>query len=139
MTRLRPTSATSQRVADRTVRAVLVGLGAAATVTGTLVVLRGPAGIPGGASTVASNDSVLRFYAVWWVAQGPVAWRLARDPGLDVDELRAVCATTFVGGLARLAAARQSGRPHPLFRALTVLELVLPPVLLGLRRVVGPR
>lgn len=99
-----------------------------------MVALRGTAAIPGGAPTVASNDSVLRFYAVWWAAQGPVAWRLARDARLDRGQLRAVCATTFLGGLARLAAARTSGRPHPLFQALTVSELLLPPVLLLLRR-----
>ena len=81
--------------AARAIRAVLVPLGAVATTTGTLVALRGPAAVPGGAPTVASNDSVLRFYAVWWAAQGPAAWRLARDPGLDERQLRAVCATTL--------------------------------------------
>lgn len=108
--------------------------GAVATGTGTAVALRGTASIPGGAPTVPSNDSVLRFYAVWWAAQGPVMWRLARDPDLDVCALRYVCATTFGGGLARLASARTHGRPHPLFQALTIIELVLPPVLLTLRR-----
>lgn len=119
-------------------RTVLVALGAVATGTGVSVALRGPVAIPGGAPTTGSNDSVLRFYAVWWAAQGPAAWRLARDPELDPAQLRAVCATTFVGGLARLAAARTSGRPHPLFRALTVMELALPPVLLVLRRAAVP-
>jgi hypothetical protein len=82
---------------------------------------------------VASNDSVLRFYAVWWAAQGPAAWRLARDPVVDRARLRTLCATTFLGGLARVAAARASGRPHPLFQVLTVVELVGPPALLALR------
>jgi hypothetical protein len=63
-----------------------------------------------------------------------VAWRLAHDPGLDEGQLRAVCVTTFLGGVARLAAVRTSGRPHPLFQALTVTELLVPPVLLHLRR-----
>lgn len=120
--------------AARAIRAVLVPLGAVATGTGALVALRGTAAIPGGAPTTASTDSVLRFYAVWWAAQGPAAWRLARDPALDRRQLQAVCATTFLGGLARLAAARASGRPHPLFQGLTAAELLLPPVLLALRR-----
>ena len=115
-------------------RGVLVGLGAVATSTGTMVALRGPAAIPGGAPTAASNDSVLRFHAVWWAAQGLASWQLARDPQLDERRLRLLCATTVVGGLARLAAARASGRPHPLFRALTVAELTVPPVLVVLRR-----
>ena len=124
-------------VAAPALRAVLLALGAVATGTGATVAMRGPGAIPGGAPTTASNDSVLRFYAVWWAAQGPAAWRLARDPQLDPAGLREVCATTFLGGLARLAAARASGRPHPLFQALTVMELALPPVLLALRRAAG--
>jgi hypothetical protein len=116
------------------IRAVLVGLGAVATGTGTAVALRGTAAIPGAAPTTASTDSVLRFYAVWWAAQGPAAWSLARSSSLDETRLQAMCATTFLGGLARLKAASSTGRPHPLFQALTVMELVLPPVLVGLRR-----
>jgi hypothetical protein len=109
-------------------------VGAVATATGTSVALRGTAAIPGGAPTVASNDSVLRFYAVWWAAQGPAALSLARDPALDERRVRALCATTFLGGLARVAAMRTSGRPHPLFQALTVFELVAPPLLFAARR-----
>ncbi len=122
------------RVAARLIRATLISLGGVATSTGLMVALRGAAAVPGGAPTVASNESVLRFYAVWWAAQGPLSWRLARDPDLDQDRLRAVCAATFLGGLARLGAARSSGRPHPLFQVLTVCELLLPPALIALRR-----
>jgi hypothetical protein len=118
---------------DRLVRGVLLALGTVATGTGTAVALRGTAAVPGGGPTTASTDSVLRFYAVWWAAQGPAAWHLARDPQLDERRVRALCATTFLGGLARLAAARASGRPHPLFQVLTVLELTVPPVLVALR------
>ena len=121
------------------IRGALVALGAVATGTGSLVVLRGAPAIPGSAGALQpSTDSVLRFYAVWWAAQGPRAWRLARDPGLDERELRAVCTTTMLGGLARLAAARASGRPHPLFQVLTIVELSLPPVLVAFRRQRGP-
>ncbi len=120
--------------ADAVIRGVLLGLAVVATSTGVGVALRGPAFIPGGSPTVPSNDSVLRFYAVGWAAQGPALWLLARDPELDRARLEAICATTFLGGLARLQASRSSGRPHPLFRALTFAELVLPPVLVGLRR-----
>jgi hypothetical protein len=117
---------------DRLLRTALAATGLLAFVTGTLVAVRGPAGIPGGAPTAASNDSVMRFYAVWWASQGPALWRLSRDPALPQDQLRALCATTFLGGLARVAAAKHSGRPHPLFQALTVAELALPPVLAAL-------
>ena len=117
-------------------RAALLAVGAVAAGTGSTVAVRGTAAIPGGAPTTGSNDSVLRFYAVWWAAQGVTAVNLARDPDLDLDDpaLRSLCATTFVGGLARIAAARTSGRPHPLFQVLTVMEVLGPLVLVGLRR-----
>lgn len=132
-----PVTDLSQRdpaFAARALRAALVSSGAVATATGAAVALRGTAAIPGGAPTAASNDSVLRFYAVWWAAQGPAMWRLAHDPDLDERALRYVCATTFLGGLARLVSVRTSGRPHLLFQALTAMELLLPPVLLALHQ-----
>ncbi len=119
--------------ASALLRGTLRAVGAVAAGTGVTVGLTGTRSIPAGAPTVASNDSVLRFYAVWWAAQGPAAWRLARDPVVDRARLRTLCATTFLGGLARVAAARASGRPHPLFQVLTVVELVGPPALLALR------
>jgi hypothetical protein len=126
--------AVTPALAARVIRVALVSMGAVATGTGVSVAVRGTAAIPGGARTVASNDSVLRFYAAWWAAQGPAMWRLASDPGLDEQSLRRVCTTTFVGGLARLASMRVNGRPHVLFQALTIMELLLPPALLILRR-----
>lgn len=120
--------------AARVIRAALLVAGVVGTGSGAAVALGGTASIPGGAPTVTSNDSVLRFYAVWWAAQGPVMWRLAGDPGLDERALRSVCVTTFVGGLTRLESARTNGRPHPLFQVLAIVELLLPPALLVLRR-----
>lgn len=113
----------------RALQAILVATGCIATATGISVAVGGTRVIPGGAPTAASNDSVTRFYAVWWAAQGPVLWRLARDIDTDHDGFRTVCSVTFLGGLARLAAARESGWPHPLFRVLTGFELLAPPVL----------
>lgn len=121
-------------LAAHVIRVALVAMGSVATCTGVAVAVRGTASIPGGARTVASNDSVLRFYAVWWAAQGPAMWRLANDPRLDESDLRRACATMFIGGVARLASMRANGRPHPLFQTLTVTELFLPPALLVLRR-----
>jgi len=118
----------------RGLQTALVLMGAVAAGTGTTVAVRGPAAIPGGAPTVASNDSVLRFYAVWWAAQGPGFWRVARRVPDSRGSLVALSTCTFLGGVARLAAARTSGWPHPLFRALTVVELVMPPLLIAWER-----
>jgi len=127
---LRPPGPTSRAV----VRGVLAAMGAVALTTGTSVALRGSSAIPGGAPGAASNESVLRFYAVWWAAQGPALWKLAVDPALPPRQLERVCALTFLGGLARVAAVRQSGRPHPLFQTLAAFELLMPPILVYLRR-----
>ncbi|RBY74418.1 hypothetical protein DQ239_19810 [Blastococcus sp. TF02-09] len=116
------------------IRGLLLAVGAVSLGTGASVAVRGSSAIPGGGPTTASTDSVLRFYAVWWAAQGPAAWSLARDPMLDEGRVRVLAGTTFAGGLARIAAMRASGRPHPLFQALTVVELLAPPLLLAARR-----
>jgi hypothetical protein len=121
-------------VTDALLRSVLLGMGAVAITTGASVAARGAGAIPGGATGAASNDSVMRFYAVWWAAQGPALWRLSSSPGLPREKIDALCLTIFLGGLARLASLRQVGAPHFLFKALTVSELVLPPVLVVLRR-----
>lgn len=124
----------SRPLIDAALRGVLLGMGVVATATGVSVAVRGADAIPGGTPGAASNDSVMRFYAVWWAAQGPSLWRLSRQPTLPREELGIVCLTTFLGGLARLTSLRQTGVPHPLFQILTVAELVLPPTLIILRR-----
>jgi hypothetical protein len=131
-----PSSAAScaRPPAEVLLRGVLLGMSVVAATTGVSVAARGAGAIPGGAPGAPSNDSVMRFYAVWWAAQGPSLWRLSRRSTVSRNELDAVCLTTFLGGLARLASYRQAGAPHPLFRALTVGELVLPPALMLLRR-----
>lgn len=114
----------------RLLQGVLVATGAVAAGTGLSVVARGAAVVPGGAPVAPSVDSVLRFYAVWWAALGPVLWHLAPRVDQDRGVLAAVCGATFLGGTARALAATQSGPPHPLFRTLTIAELTAPPALL---------
>ena len=94
------------------VRAVLAAASVVATVTGTLVAVRGAAAIPSGAPAAASNDSVMRFYAVWWASQGSSLWRLSRDPDLPQAQLQAVCTTT--PSSAAWPGSRPRGRPDGL-------------------------
>lgn len=129
-----PPTSSSQPLADAALRGVLLGMSVVAAATGVSVAVRGAGAIPGGATGAASNDSVMRFSAVWWAARAPSLWRLSRSPDLPRDHVDAVCLITFLGGLARLASRRQAGAPHALFRALTVSELLLPPALIILRR-----
>lgn len=112
---------------DHLYRLVLLAVGVVAMGTGTAVVLRGTAAVPGGGRVDASTDSTLRFYALWWAALGPVMVHLATRPPRERERLTAVAVLTALGGLAGIAAATQDGLPHPLFRALTVAELTAPP------------
>lgn len=117
---------------DTVSTAVFRASGAVAVVTGTLVVALGSRSIPGGGRVAASADSVLRFYAVWWAAAGVLLWRAPTRPVSASGPV--LLAVTFLGGLARVISAIQTGWPHPLFRSLMVAELVLPPLLTLLRR-----
>jgi len=115
-------------------QAVLAGTGAIAVGTGAAVVVGGPGAIPGGGKVPGSVDSDLRFYAVWWAASGVALLRATPRVERETAAVQTACATMFLGGVARLLAARTSGRPHPLFQALTVVELVTPPILIGWQR-----
>lgn len=121
---------TRERIRLRLLQGVLVSVGVAATGTGLSVVAQGTAAVPGGGPVTPSVDSVLRFYAVWWAALGPVLWRLAPRVGEKRPDLAAVCGVVFLGGVARTLVAAHSGPPHPLFTGLTVTELTAPPALL---------
>jgi hypothetical protein len=113
---------------------LLVANGAIAAGTGTAVVAGGPGAIPGGGRVPASVDSVLRFYAVYWAASGVALWRLVPRVEQETAAIQRACATMFIGGTARLLAARCSGRPHTLFQALTVVELVTTPAIVAWQR-----
>lgn len=121
-------------IARGMVRALLAGSGGVAIGTAGAVVAGGTRAIPGGGVATASTDSVLRFYATWWGGSGVAMLTAARDPNPSAAVVRTVAAATFAGGLARLAAMRRSGRPHALFQALTVVELLTPPLLLLAQR-----
>ena len=91
---------------------------------------RRAAAVPGGGTVTATTDSVLRFYAVWWAAQGPRAWRIAARPGPERPELQSLCIAVFLGRIARVLAWRSGGPPHLLFQILMVAELTGAPALL---------
>lgn len=57
----------------------------------------------------------------------------------ETTVLRAVSGTVFLGGVARVLAWREEGRPHPLFVGATALELVGMPVLAAWQHRVATR
>jgi hypothetical protein len=115
----------------RGLQVVLVGLGALAASTGVATLARGTAIVRDAPAPDPNVESEHRFMAAWWTALGPVLWSLAPRVEERGTAVRAVAATSFAGGVARLVAARQVGPPHPLYRALTAVELALPPVLVA--------
>ncbi|WP_147917847.1 DUF4345 family protein [Ruania zhangjianzhongii] len=115
-------------------RGLLWSISGVATLTGLLVAIRGNRAIPGATDrTDASTSSVLRFYAVIWAAQAIVVGRAAARKDLDHEEIAGIGWLMAAGGAARALAWRQSGPPHPLFRALTVQELAMPLIVRLLR------
>jgi Domain of unknown function (DUF4345) len=105
--------------------------GLVATGAGLDTVLRGARSVPGRPRAGAEMDSELRYYSGFYVAFGLAALRTAPRADGEPAAVRALAGALFLGGLARAAAWRASGRPHPLQRALLAIELAVPPLLLG--------
>jgi hypothetical protein len=88
-------------------------------------VLFGPRTLPGGENHVtATLDGEYRFTAVFWLATAPLIWSQLPHVEEDTTTLPLLMTTVFAGGIARVLAWRQSGRPHALFIPAIGLELV---------------
>jgi hypothetical protein len=94
--------------------------------------LVGPRTLPGDSSQLgATADSEYRFVNAFWFAAAPVIWSAIPQVDQRTGLLRRLTAVVFVGGLARLVSWRSAGRPHAVFIAAIVLELVGLPVVLA--------
>ena len=120
----------------RALQALVVVLGGVSTATGLATLARGTALIRDPGAVSPDVESEHRFLAAWWTALGPTLWSLVPHIEAERRAVRAIAATTFVGGVARVVAAKQIGRPHGLYQALTAIELLLPPVLVAWQRAV---
>lgn len=131
---------------ERTAVIATVGvLGVVPVATGLLGVIGGPARVPGGATddpnatVTASLDSEYRFVNLFWLAAGILLWFTLRQPEKRADVTRALLGLAALGGLPRLLSLARTGAPHPVFRAATVLELVIVPLVIVWHRRVFPR
>jgi hypothetical protein len=79
----------------------------------------------------ASVDSELRFYAGWYVVAGSLMRRAALDPELDRSVRPTIEAGWILAVAGRLLSVRAAGRPHPIFLALTALEVAMAAVLVS--------
>ncbi|MBM3622354.1 MAG: DUF4345 domain-containing protein [Alphaproteobacteria bacterium] len=121
-----------------TLRALL-GVGGAITVgVSFLHIAFGPSVIPGSIPVNATMDSEDRFYAVMFLAYGAVMLWTLRGLERKLPVVRFLAAVLFVGGLARIISLIAVGLPHPFFVAMTIVELVLPPVIVFITMRVRP-
>jgi hypothetical protein len=106
-------------------RIALRALALVPIVTGLASAVGGSGIVPGGGGVSPSVESELRFFSIWWVGLGLYLWSLAPRLEERGRELRVACGLLFAGGLARLWAIADVGRPDGTFVVLMVVEWVV--------------
>ena len=114
--------------ARRALQAFLVLFGVTDIAIALLHIGLGPAAIPGSVPVNATMDSEDRFYATLFAAYGAAILWCVKDIERKSTVVYFLLATFFVGGLARLVSMASVGAPNRFFIAMTVLELVIPPL-----------
>jgi hypothetical protein len=99
--------------------------------------LVGPKTLPGGEHQLdATAESEYRFVNAFWFATAPAIWSAIPHIEQRTGFIKRLTAVVFAGGLARVVAWRATGRPHAVFLAATLLELVgVPAVMIWQSRV----
>lgn len=128
----------SGRAGRRALQAVFTAVGVIAIATGLLVVAAGPGGIPGDNTASSTVDNELRFFAVFWIAYGAAALRVAARADGEAAAVRALALTLFVAGIARAVSWLAAGPPHTLFAGLMCVELIGPPLVVAWQARLSP-
>ena len=120
----------------RGLQAVLSAIGVVAVAAGVRDAVGGSGGVVGEAGQVApaNVDSEFRFYAVWYAVLGVLVLRAARRPEREGVVVQACGAGFLAAACTRLVSWRRVGRPHGFIRFLTVLEFVIPVVIVPWQR-----
>jgi Domain of unknown function (DUF4345) len=121
----------SKSLSRRALRAVFYGGGALATAAGLDSAVRGARSIPGQGRANPAMESEVRFYGGIYAGYGAAVLCAARRADRDTTAVRALMGTLFLAGLARASGWRGVARPHLLQRALLVIELGLPPLIVA--------
>lgn len=109
-------------------------MGVVASAFGTLGVVRGLDGVPGGGGRrgrpdadpwLASADSEFRFFSAWYAAAGIDMLDAAVGTRAGRGEPRWLGPAWLAAATGRALAIRSRGRPHPFYLVLMGLELVL--------------
>jgi hypothetical protein len=128
---MKPRAGGTQAFGRSALRAVFYVGGVVATTAGLHTVIAGARSLPGQELANPAVESELRFYAAFYVACGLVALRVAPRADRDPAAVRALAAALFLAGLARAGGWLAVGKPHPLQRALLVIELAAPPAMVA--------
>ncbi|MER7521215.1 DUF4345 domain-containing protein [Streptomyces sp. NPDC126499] len=112
----------------KTLRVFAWTMGLACVAIGLLHVFGGNAAIPGEADAGPTVDSLGRFLGAIFTGYGLVwLWAVRQDP-VPARVVRWLAAVFLLGGLGRLLSVAVHGWPHWFQIALTVIELVFPPI-----------
>jgi Domain of unknown function (DUF4345) len=120
----------------RGLQGLLSAIGVVALAAGVRDAVGGTGGVVGEAGKVApaNVDSEFRFYAVWYAVLGALVLRAARRPESEGVAVQACGAGFLAAGCTRLLSWRKAGRPHGFIGFLTVLEFLIPVVIVPWQR-----
>lgn len=115
---------------------MLAAIGVVATAAGVRDAVGGSGGVvgAGGQAAPADVDSEFRFYAVWYAVLGVLVLRAARRPESEGVVVQACGAGFLAAACTRLLSWQATGRPHGFLRFLTVVEFVIPAVIVPWQR-----
>jgi hypothetical protein len=94
----------------------------------------GPAAIPGAIPVNATMDSEDRFYATLFAAYGVAMLWCIKDIEQKSQVVYFLALTFLAGGFARLVSIAAVGLPNSFFITMTVLELLIPFLIMFLQR-----
>lgn len=123
----------------RVLQIVLVAIGGVMVVAGLLGVVLGADLVLGENSFSASVDSEFRFFAAWYLAAGLLLLRATPRLEAAAFEVRFVGITFFVAACGRVLSMVDVGAPHAFYVALTVIEFLIPFVIVPGQAMVARR
>src|SRR5262245_50740771 len=113
-------------------RATLLGFGLCVVGISLGHIVFGPSVIPGSIPVNTTMDSEDRFYAVFFLAYGAAVLWCLKDWTSKLREIQLLMALFFVARLTRLVSIAAVGLPHPFFVVMTIIEFLVPPLVIFL-------